>query len=255
MLIDTHAHLYAEEFDADRDAMMARAREAGVGIVLLPNIDEGSTDAMHRLAEAYPGMAYPMMGLHPCSVKPDFEDVLARMEKLLESGGYIGVGETGLDYYWDTTYIKEQQTSLELHIEWAIRFNLPIVLHTRDSFQDTFDIIRKHKTPKLRGVFHCFSGTLADAEAVLSLDGFYMGIGGVATFKNGGLDKVLPRVPLSRLMLETDSPYLAPVPYRGKRNESAYTALVAQRVAELMRTEVEEVATATTANANALFGL
>lgn len=255
MLIDTHAHLYAEEFDADRDAMMARAREAGVTKMLLPNIDEDSTEAMHRLAEAYPGIAYPMMGLHPCSVKPDFEDVLVRMGKLLESGGYFGVGETGLDYYWDTTYIKEQQASLERHIEWASRFDLPIVLHTRDSFQDTFDIIRKHKTPELRGVFHCFSGTLADAEAVLSLDGFYMGIGGVATFKNGGLDKVLPHVPLSRLVLETDSPYLAPVPYRGKRNESAYTALVAQRVAELMGNDVEEVATATTTNTNGLFRL
>lgn len=253
MLIDTHAHLYVDEFDADRDAMMARAREAGVGIVLLPNIDESSTEAMHHLAYAYPGVAYPMMGLHPCSVKPGYEEVLNRMEKQLASRKYIGVGETGLDYYWDTTYKMEQQASLERHIEWAIRFDLPIVLHTRDSFQDTFDIIRKNKTPELRGVFHCFSGTLADAEALLSLDGFYMGIGGVATFKNGGLDKVLPHVPLAHLVLETDSPYLAPAPYRGKRNESAYTALVAQRVADLMGIEVDTVASATTANAKALF--
>ncbi len=254
MLADTHAHLYAAEFAEDRDAMMARALEAGVDYFFLPNIDGGSIQGMHALSAAFPGKVFSMMGLHPCYVKEDYLIVLDEMEALLSERGYVGIGETGLDYYWDTTFKEAQQVSLKRHIDWAKQYRLPIILHTREAFADTLRLIQEGYEDRLTGIFHCFSGSLEEAGQVLELDGFYVGIGGVVTFKNSGLDKVVEQLPLERIVLETDSPYLAPAPHRGKRNESAYLKLVAAKVAEIKRMPLEEVERITTANALAVFG-
>ncbi len=253
MLVDTHTHLYVDAFDDDRTAMLQRAFEAGVERLYLPNIDEASIEDMHQLATAHPGAVFPMMGLHPCSVKDDFEQVLDRMASYLEKGGYAGIGETGLDYYWDMTYQTQQQASLVRHIAWAKQYRLPIILHTRDAFADTFALIEKHYDEQLTGIFHCFSGTLEEARQVLALDGFYLGIGGVLTFKNSGLDKVVAELPLDRLVLESDSPYLTPAPHRGKRNESSYLRLVAEKLAVVKGVSVKEIEAITTANADKVF--
>lgn len=255
MLIDTHTHLYAAAFDEDRPAMMARAFAADVAVLMLPNIDLSSIAGMHQMVADYPGKVFPMMGLHPCSVKDDYEAVLHQMEEKLRTGAYRGIGETGLDYYWDTTHKAAQQASLVKHIDWAVHHRLPIILHTRDAFADTYALISEHNTSRLTGIFHCFTGSVEEAEKVLSLDGFYLGIGGVLTFKNSGLDKVVASLPLDRMVLETDSPYLAPVPYRGKRNESSYLRLIAEKLAQVKGVSYDEVAEITTINARKVFGL
>jgi TatD DNase family protein len=255
MLADTHAHLYASEFADDRMEMMHRALESGVGYFFLPNIDRDSITGMHELVSAFPGKVFPMMGLHPCYVKDDYRDVLEKMGELLATGKYVGVGETGLDYYWDVTYKDAQQVSLQQHIIWAKQYQLPIILHTREAFADTWKLIREGYDDRLCGIFHCFSGTLEEANQVMEMDGFYVGIGGVVTFKNSGLDKVVEQLPLDRMVLETDSPYLAPVPHRGKRNESSYLRLVAEKVAMIKGVHIEEVEEVTTRNALQLFGI
>ncbi len=252
MLIDTHTHLYLEQFDEDRAAMMERAMSLGVGHFYLPNIDKNSIAGMLQLETDYPGKCHPMMGLHPCSVGADYEEELAILRTWLEQRPFCAVGEIGLDLFWDKTWFEQQQDAFRRQIRWAKEFNIPIVIHSRESTDECIAIVESEMDERLRGVFHCFSGTLAQAEQVIGL-GFYIGVGGVVTFKNGGLDKVLPFVDLRHVVLETDSPYLAPVPHRGKRNESGYLRLIAERIAVLTERSFSEVETITTQNAMELF--
>jgi TatD DNase family protein len=252
MLIDTHAHLYLPEFDNDREAMIGRAMAAGVGRFYLPNIDSSSIGAMLRLEQQYPGQCFAMMGLHPCSVKEDYRKELAIVEDWLVKRPFAAVGEIGIDLYWDKTFVKEQDGAFLQQIEWAAARQLPVVIHSRDAMDHILQLLRHQPIHGLRGVFHCFSGTVSQAEVAIEL-GFLLGIGGVLTFKNSGLDLVVKSLPLEHLVLETDSPYLAPVPYRGKRNESSYLALVANRLADIKGLPVDEVASITTQNAMRLF--
>jgi TatD DNase family protein len=253
MLIDTHCHLFAAEFDADRETVIENARINDVSKILLPNIDAASIPALELLHEQHPNYCLPMMGLHPTHVKANFLDELRVIENKMQEPGFIGIGEIGLDYYWDTTFAAEQREAFRVQLRWAKELRLPVAIHTRNSFEDAWRIVLEEKDSDLRGVFHCFTSTAEEARKVLELEGFYFGIGGVVTFKNGGLDKVLPDVPLERMVLETDSPYLAPVPYRGKRNEPAYLAEIAKRLAEVMGTNYAEIARQTTKNAKHLF--
>ena len=215
-MIDTHSHIYGPEFDDDRAEVLQRARLAGVDKVLLPNINEESIARMLQVAKEYPDMCYPMMGLHPEDVKEDWAQVLDRMEMQLD--GMIAVGEVGLDFYWDTTFRKEQIEAFERQICWAVERNLPLVIHMRKAEQELLEVMERHKSDGLRGVFHCFGGSRETASRMLKHEGFVLGIGGVVTFKNSRLAETLRHVPLDRIVLETDAPYLAPVPYRGKRN-------------------------------------
>jgi TatD DNase family protein len=255
ILADSHAHLYAEEFNADRNAMMQNAVNNGVQYFFLPNIDEDSIRPMLQMEKDFPGKCFPMMGLHPCSVKENIHEQLALIENWLRKKAFVGVGETGLDYYWDTTFKKEQIISFEKHIEWAIEFKSPLIIHTRNSFEDTFRLVQKHHCDDLKGVFHCFSGNAEDAEKVMSLKNFKMGIGGVLTFKNSGLDKVVENIPLDFLVLETDSPYLAPVPHRGKRNEPAFLEQIAFKLAQIKNIDVQTLSEITTKNTLELFNI
>ena len=254
-LIETHAHLYAEQFRADRAEALYRAVEAGVGTILLPNIDQRSIEPMLTLEADYPSTCHAMMGLHPCSVGPHFEQDLYVVEDWLSQRPFVAVGECGIDLYWDKTHLPQQQEALRVQLRLAKRYNLPIVLHTRSAFAEAFALVAEAQDGTLRGVFHCFSDGVAEARRIIELGGFKLGIGGVATFKNGGLDQVLPHIGVEHLVLETDCPYLAPVPYRGKRNEPAYLPLVLHRVAALLGETPEVVAEATTRNAQELFSL
>ena len=251
-LSDSHAHVYAEQLRPDQDDVLARALEAGVRTIYMPNIDHTSIDAMLETELRHPQQCQAMMGLHPCSVGKHFERQLYEVEDWLGRRPFAAVGECGIDLYWDQSHLPEQQEALRIQLDLAKKHHLPVVLHTRNAFRETADLVAAAQDGSLRGVFHCFSGTLAEAEEVIRL-GFKLGIGGVATFKNGGLDQVLPHLGLEHLLLETDCPYLAPLPHRGKRNEPAYLPLVARRVAELLGKEVAEVAETTTRNTLALF--
>lgn len=253
-LIDSHAHIYSEKFDADRAEAMERAQQEGVTKIYMPNIDHTSIDAMLEAEQKYPGACIPMMGLHPTSVDKTFERELYLVEEWLDKRKFAAIGECGIDLYWDKTFLPQQQEALRVQVDLAKKHQLPIILHTRDSFEEAYEIVAAAQDGTLKGIFHCFSGTLQEAERVKEL-GFLMGIGGVATFKNGGLDKVLPHVQLEDLVLETDCPYLAPAPHRGKRNEPVYLPLIAQRLADLLEKPVQEVAEKTTANATNLFKL
>lgn len=254
--IDTHCHLYADAFDNDRHEMVARALAAGITPLLLPNISLDSIAGMMQLCHSFPQQCLPMMGLHPCDVKEDFEQVLQTMEKWFEPGHpFVAIGETGIDLYWDKTTLPLQIRSLEHHLRWSQQYQLPIVLHARDSLDELLDVIEQAEfRDSTRGVFHCFTGNQAQAERVLSL-GYYIGLGGVVTFKNSGMAAVVASLPSDRIVLETDAPYLAPVPHRGKRNESAYLVSIAEKIAELRGESLERVASYTTANAKQLFGL
>ena len=253
-LIDTHCHLFDPQFDSDRDEVVANAIQAGIGIFLLPNIDTESIKSLYNLADKYSTQCLPMMGLHPCSVLTDYKTSLDIIYKELNSRKFIAIGEIGLDYYWDTTFKDQQIDTFKTQLQWAIEMKLPVAIHTRNSFEDAISIVEEMQPKGLAGVFHCFSGSTEDAKRIMDA-GFYMGIGGVLTFKNGGIDKVLPDVPLEYLILETDAPYLAPVPYRGKRNEPKYLPLVAGKLAEVKGIDVESAAKITTHNAMKLFGL
>ena len=253
-LVDSHAHIYSEKFNADRAEAIERAQQEQVRKIYMPNIDHTSIDAMLEAEEKYPGTCIPMMGLHPTSVNKDFERELYLVEEWLGKRAFAAVGECGIDLYWDKSFLPQQQEALKVQIDLARKFKLPIVLHTRDSFNETYEILAAAQDGSLKGIFHCFTGTVEEAEKVKKL-GFLMGIGGVATFKNGGMDQVLPHLQLEDLVLETDCPYLAPVPHRGKRNEPVYLPLVAKRVAELMHKPLEEVAEQTTQNSLNLFKL
>jgi len=252
--VDTHAHLYAEEFNADRADVLAHAEEQQVGKVVMPNVDHTSIDGMLELESRNPGKCYATMGLHPCYIKKDFQRELYLVEEWLTKRSFKAVGEIGTDLYWDKTFWDQQKEAFTIQVGWAKKYKLPIIIHCRESLDQTIEMVESLSDGKLNGVFHCYSGNLEQAERIIKL-GFYLGIGGVATFKNGGLDKVLPDVSLEHLVLETDSPYLAPVPHRGKRNEPGYIPLVARRVAELKDISVEEVRQSTTANAIKLFNL
>ena len=254
-LIETHAHLYSEQFRPDQAAALHRAVAAGVGTILLPNVDHSTIEAMLELEAAAPATCHAMMGLHPCSVGLNFEQDLREVEDWLARRPFVAVGECGIDLYWDKTYLPQQQEALRTQLRLAKQYNLPIVLHTRNAFEEAYELVAEAQDGTLRGVFHCFSDGLAEAGRIIALGGFKLGIGGVATFKNGGLDNVLPHIDLQHLVLETDCPYLAPVPYRGKRNEPAYLPLVLHRVAALLGQSPEAVAAATTHNARAVFGL
>lgn len=251
-MIDTHSHIYGPEFDDDRAEVLQRARLAGVDKVLLPNINEESIACMLQVAKEYPDMCYPMMGLHPEDVKEDWAQVLDRMEMQLD--GMIAVGEVGLDFYWDTTFRKEQIEAFERQICWAVERNLPLVIHMRKAEQELLEVMERHKSDGLRGVFHCFGGSKETASRMLKHEGFVLGIGGVVTFKNSRLAETLRHVPLDRIVLETDAPYLAPVPYRGKRNEPSYVAHVARFLSDIYNVSEEEVNDVTNLAVKRVFG-
>jgi TatD DNase family protein len=226
--IDTHAHLYAEEFDQDRTEMIQRGLEAGVRRFYLPNVDMESVPRLLATEQQFPDACFAMMGLHPCSVGKDYPEQLAQMEKLLESRPFAAIGEIGLDYYWSKEFVEEQKQAFRTQAAWAKKYNYAIILHARDALDELIGLVKEAKkdNPMLKGVFHCFSGSYEQAQAIIKL-GFYLGIGGVLTFKNNGMAKFIHQIPLEYLVLETDAPYLSPVPYRGKRNEPAYIPLVA----------------------------
>lgn len=250
--IDTHAHIYDEQFDGDLQEVLERCQEADVATVYMPNIDHTTVDAMLELEHRYPKQCVAMMGLHPGSVKKDFERELYLVEEWLSQRTFVAVGEIGLDYYWDTTFKEQQQAALRIQIELAQRYDLPIVLHTRDALEDTLAIVEEY-SDHLTGVFHCFTGTAEEAQRITQL-GFYLGLGGVSTFKNAGMHEVIPHLDRNFVLLETDSPYLAPVPHRGKRNEPAYIPLIAQKIADAWEVDAAEVARQTTENAGKMYG-
>lgn len=251
-LIDTHAHLYSKKFDADRDEMMKRAMDSGVDQFFLPNIDHTSIEGMLKMEEDYPGQCFAMMGIHPCSIKENYKEELAVVEKWLSKRPFCAIGEIGIDLYWDKAHFRQQQDAFRQQIQWAKALDIPIVIHSRDATSEVLEILEEQKDSRLRGIFHCFTGTLEEAQRIIGL-GFFLGIGGVVTFKNGGLDKVVSEISLDHLVLETDAPYLAPAPKRGKRNESAYVRLVAEKIAAVQQLPFPEVARATTANAKSIF--
>ena len=254
--VDTHTHLYQPDFKDDIENVIHGAMQAGVEKFLLPNIDRDSIAPMLNLVSNYPGKCFPMMGLHPTSVKEDYKNELAFIENELinNTDKFIGVGEIGIDLYWDKTFLDNQINAFEYQINLAKKLHLPIVIHARESFDEIFDVLNITNDDKLRGVFHSFSGTSEQAGKAMSY-GFYLGVGGIVTFKNGGLDKILNDIPLERIILETDSPYLSPAPKRGKRNESANIRIIAERIAQIKNIPVQHVASVTTSNANKLFNL
>jgi TatD DNase family protein len=254
ILIDTHSHIYLPEFEADRAQMQERAEKEGIRKILMPAIDSSTHEAMLKLEEDYPETCLSMMGLHPCSVKesPDAELKIARDH--FEKRPFIAVGETGLDFYWDKTFIQQQYTAFHQQIEWALHYDIPVVIHSRNAIDECIKVVEEHQKGKLKGVFHCFSGNFEQAGKIIDL-GFYMGIGGVLTFKNSGLDAVMGKLNLDHVVLETDAPYLAPVPFRGKRNEPSYLNYVLEKLAAIKNLSKEEIASITTANAEKLFKL
>jgi TatD DNase family protein len=252
-MIDTHCHLYSNEFEADIDTVMQRAAVAGVDKFYLPGIDSESIDAMLALEERYPGKCIAMMGLHPCYVKANYREELEIVSDWLSKRKFAAVGEIGLDYYWDKTFAAEQVFAFKTQMEWSIQYDLPIVIHTRNATQETVELVKQYAPRGLRGIFHCFGGSYETAQEIIRA-GFYLGIGGVITYKKAGLAEVLEKIDLQHLVLETDAPYLTPVPFRGKRNESSYLAYIVAKLAEVKNCSVEEVAAITTANAKKIFG-
>ncbi len=253
-MIDTHSHLFVEEFNEDLPEVIRRAQEAGVTHVFMPNIDDTTVEDMLRVCADYPGYCYPMLGFHPTSVDGDVMHKVRKMkERLVQGHPYIAIGEVGLDLYWDKTWLKEQEAVLDEQIQWALEWDLPLVIHCREAFPELFRVLSPYKDTALRGVFHSFTGTMDEAAELMTYPHFMVGINGVVTFKKSTLPEVLREVPLDRLVLETDSPYLAPVPFRGKRNESAYVVQVAARLAELYGTEIGSVGRQTTENALKVF--
>ncbi|KOO05649.1 TatD family hydrolase [Vibrio hepatarius] len=253
-MIDTHAHIYASEFDNDRDQVVERALAQGVEKILLPNIDLDSIEPMLQTEAAYPEICRSMMGLHPCYVDSNVKQTLEIIHSWFAKHNFIAVGEIGIDLYWDKTYKAEQEMAFTTQLNWAKEMKLPVVIHTRDSIQETLALLEKEQDGSLSGVFHCFGGSVEEAKAINDL-GFHLGLGGVTTFKNGGMDKVIPHLDMDYVILETDCPYLAPVPHRGKRNEPSYIPLVAERIASLRELSIDDVQAMTNRNANRLFAL
>ena len=253
-MIDTHSHLFVEEFSDDLPLVIQRAKDAGVERVFMPNIDDESLEDMLKVCAQYPGYCYPMLGFHPTSVDTSSKEKVLQMKKHLVVGHpFIAIGEVGLDLYWDKTYLREQQEILDEQIQWALEWNLPLVIHCREAFPELFNVLEPYKTVGFKGVFHSFTGTVDEAQKALEYDNFMLGVNGVVTFKKSVLPEVLTQVPLERLVLETDSPYLAPVPFRGKRNESAFVRKVADKLADIYGISVSEICSITSKNALKVF--
>lgn len=251
--IDTHTHLFTPQFDEDRTAVVEEALNAGVTKLLLPNIDLESIDAMHALVDEFPKNCHPMMGLHPCSVTGNWETDLAVIRAWFDKKNYCAVGEIGIDLYWDKSTLSHQEAAFRAQVNWAKELDLPVVIHVRDAFDETLALMDELNDDKLTGVFHCFTGTVDQANHIINYGGFKLGVGGVLTFKNSGLDQTISQIALEHLILETDSPYLAPTPKRGKRNESSYITYIASKLAEVKNCSIEEIAAQTTKNALELF--
>jgi len=253
MYIDTHTHMFSEKFGDDRDTCIQKAIAAGVEKMLLPNIDLDSIDAMHALEAKFPANCFSMMGLHPCAVDKDIEEKLLVIKNHLFSRPYVAVGEIGIDLYWDKTFVEEQKYAFKQQCNWAKELNIPVAIHARDSFEEIFDCLDEVNDENLTGVLHCFTGSTEQAQRVLDYGGFKLGIGGVVTFKKAGLDKVVETLSLNDIVLETDAPYLAPTPNRGKRNESSYVLHVAEKLADIFNCSLNEIEMQTTRNAQSLF--
>ena len=253
MFIDTHTHLYDERLIKD-GAQIQRAIDAGVTKMYMPNCDRHTIDSMLQITDEWPINCMPMMGLHPCYVKENYKEELAIVAEWLEKRRFYAVGEIGLDYYWDMTFKTQQIEAFETQIDWALNYKIPIVIHSRESTTDCIEIVRKKQNGKLKGIFHCFGGSMEEAKQIVEL-GFYLGIGGVVTYKNTNLPEILNEIPLKHIVLETDAPYLAPVPYRGKRNESSYIPVIAQKIADIKNIPLAEIASVTTRNAEDIFGV
>ena len=253
MLIDSHNHIYSEKFDADRAEVVQRALDAGVKEFYLPSIDSTYTQRMIDAENQWPNVMRLMVGLHPTSVAENYQEELIKVRAWIDQRDFVAIGEIGIDLYWDKTFLPQQQEAFATQIDWAIEKDWPIVIHTRDSFPETFEVVESKKCNKLRGIFHCFSGTLQDAERAIHL-GFKLGIGGVVTFKNGGIDKFLHQIDLQHIVLETDAPYLAPTPHRGKRNEPAYIPLVVEKLCTIYQKSPQEIADVTSRNVREVFG-
>ena len=253
-IIDTHTHLYLNQFKDDVDLVIERAKNAGIDKFIFPAIDSSHFKDMHELRNRYPENIYLMSGLHPVSVKDNYKEELNLVLKSLETHNYVGIGEIGIDLYWDKTFLKQQQEAFEFQIRLAISNNLPIVIHCRDGFDEIFEILDAEKCSKMRGIFHCFTGTLVQANRAINL-GFNLGIGGVVTFKNGGIDKFLNKIDMKNIVLETDAPYLSPVPHRGKRNESFYVTYILKKISELYGLNEQDIAKITSKNALEIFNI
>ncbi len=255
MFIDTHTHLYVDAFDEDRKEVVQKAIDAGVEFLLLPNIDVETIDSMNQLVIDFPKNCFAMMGLHPGNVKEDWREQLDLMHGKLANGNYIAVGEIGMDLYWDKTFIEEQKEAFRIQVNWAKERKLPIVIHARDAFDEIFEILDEMNDDSLRGIFHCFTGTKEQADKIMTYGGFLLGIGGVLTYKNAKIDEAIQHLSLDKFVVETDSPYLPPVPYRGKRNESSYVLHVAEKLADVFQVSLKEIEEKTTENAKKMFGL
>jgi TatD DNase family protein len=254
IITDTHTHLYSKQFDEDRERMMLRALDNGVSRFFIPAIDSSYTESMLRLENDYPKNVFLMMGLHPTSVKENYLEELTLVKDWLDRRSFYAIGEIGIDLYWDTSFLQQQQDAFKTQIRWAKEKNLPIVIHCRNSFDEIFEVLEEEKDDKLFGIFHCFTGSLDQAQRAISYN-MKLGIGGVVTFKNGGIDKFLHEIPINNIVLETDSPYLAPVPFRGKRNESSYIVKVLDKLVDIYKLTPQEVALVTTQNSIEIFGI
>jgi TatD DNase family protein len=254
MIIDTHSHIYLPEFDVDRADMLTRAENEEVGLIFMPAVDSGTHLSMLRTEEDFPGKSLAMMGLHPCSVKEGYKQELKIVKEYFEKRRFVAVGETGLDFYWDKTFTKEQYESFQFQIELAKQYGMPVVIHSRNSIDECISVVKENQQGNLKGVFHCFSGNERQAKEIIEL-GFYVGIGGVVTFKNSGLDKVMGDVDMKNVVLETDAPYLAPVPFRGKRNECSYLRYVVEKLSEIKNVSEDDIENITAENAKELFNI
>ncbi len=253
--VDTHAHLYMKHFNNDREEIIRNAIRKDVDKIILPNIDSGTIRSMNQLCKQFPSNVFSLIGLHPTSVKNTYEDELAIIAGEVKTGHYVGIGETGIDLYWDRSFLEEQKKAFAFQIELSIEYHMPVIIHARESFAEVFSVLDDYKGESLKGIFHAFSGTTDEAERIINEYGFFLGIGGIITFKNSGLDKTVNSISLDHVVLETDSPFLAPVPHRGKRNESSNIVYIAEKVAQIKNLSVNEVAEVTTGNATGLFGL
>ncbi|NBC82861.1 MAG: YchF/TatD family DNA exonuclease [Bacteroidetes bacterium] len=253
MFVDTHTHLYLQQFDTDRDHVMEAAQHAGIGKMFLPGIDSTYTNRMLALCNEYPELCYPMIGLHPTSVKNGWQKEMDHVHETLNNHTFYGIGETGIDLYWDKSTLEDQKMAFREQIQLAMDNQLPLIIHARDSFNEILEVLEQENSDKLFGIFHCFTGNYEQANRILELKGFKLGIGGVVTFKNAGLDKVVSRLDLANIVLETDSPYLAPAPFRGKRNETAYLVKVAEKLSDIYGLPIEDIENVTTRNALNLF--
>ncbi|EON79419.1 Putative deoxyribonuclease YcfH [Lunatimonas lonarensis] len=250
--IDTHAHIYSTKFGNEADSLIRQSLERGVRRIYMPNVDLDTIEPMLALEARFPGVCFPTIGLHPCDVGTDFEDVLAKMEQLMEQRDFVAVGETGIDLYWDKTFFGEQQDALKVQLGWAKSKGWPIILHCRESMAETIEVVQAAYEVGLTGIFHCFSGTVSQAREIMEM-GFYLGVGGTVTYKNSGVGEVIKAVGLDAVVLETDAPYLAPIPFRGKRNSPEHIPVIAARLSEIMGCSIEEIAERTTLNALSVF--